>query len=366
MQRNFPTIPLPLAARKSLTKLDGILTNPNETPPRLPNQVQCHIQDCAGRIREAKINNAAVILIFGAHLIKNGAAPIITELLNKRLITHMATNGAASIHDFEFAFQGTSTEDVRENIANGTFGIWDETGRYISLAVTAGAVNGIGYGKALGAFIQEDGIELPGIETLERSLRHGLDSAENLPAQAQLLKLMKLHRLNGGRIHVPHAWKKNSVFAQACANSTPITVHPGIGYDIIVNHPYYSGAAFGHAAELDYLSLAHAVDNLDNGVVISIGTAVMGPQVLEKSISRINHSRITNGRPVVKGHSIFAVDIQDADGWDWSHGEPPKSHPAYYIRFCKSYSRMGGGMSYICCDNVKFIHNLYHMLESDG
>ena len=65
----------------------------------------------------------------------------------------------------------------------------------------------------------------------------------------------------------------------------------------------------------------------------------------------------------VNGHSIYVVDLQDGGGWDWSQGEPPKTNPAYYLRFCKSYSRMGGTMRYLQCDNAAFIHNLYHVLE---
>ena len=70
--------------------------------------------------------------------------------------------------------------------------------------------------------------------------------------------------------------------------------------------------------------------------------------------------RLQAGRPVVRGHAIYVVDLQDGGGWDWSKGEPPKSNPAYYLRFCKSYSRMGGTMRYLQCDNVGFLHRLLH------
>jgi hypothetical protein len=72
---------------------------------------------------------------------------------------------------------------------------------------------------------------------------------------------------------------------------------------------------------------------------------------------------LQNGRPIVNGHHIYVVDLQDGGGWGWSRGEPPKSHPAYYLRFCKSYSRMGGTMHYLQCDNVAFMHQLYRMLQ---
>ena len=142
----------------------------------------------------------------------------------------------------------------------------------------------------------------------------------------------------------------------------PVTVHPGIGYDIIANHPVFNGAAIGRAAELDFRLFGGSVEGLDGGVVLSVGSAIMGPQVFEKALSCVNNLRLQDGRPVVRGHSIYVVDLQDGGGWDWTTGEPPKTNPAYYLRFCKSYSRMGGAMHYLQCDNAAFIHNLHHEL----
>ena len=90
----------------------------------------------------------------------------------------------------------------------------------------------------------------------------------------------------------------------------------------------------------------------------------MGPQVFEKSISCVNNLRLQAGRPIVSGHSIYVVDLQDGGNWDWTKGEPPKDNPAYYLRFCKSFSRMGGTMHYAQCDNVAFLHHLFHRLET--
>jgi hypothetical protein len=72
----------------------------------------------------------------------------------------------------------------------------------------------------------------------------------------------------------------------------------------------------------------------------------------------VNNLRLQAGRKIVQGHSLFVVDIQDGGGWDWSQGEPPKDNPAYYLRFCKSFDRMGGTMHYVQSDNVVFLHNL--------
>jgi hypothetical protein len=89
----------------------------------------------------------------------------------------------------------------------------------------------------------------------------------------------------------------------------------------------------------------------------------MAPQVFEKSLSCVNNLRLQAGRQIVQGHSIYVVDLQDGGRWDWSQGEPPKESPAYYLRFCKSFARMGGTMRYVQADNVAFLHNLLHCLN---
>jgi hypothetical protein len=97
--------------------------------------------------------------------------------------------------------------------------------------------------------------------------------------------------------------------------------------------------------------------------VLSVGSAIMGPQVFEKSLSCVNNLRLQDGRAAVAGHSIFVVDLQEGGGWDWTRGEPPKDNPAYYLRFCKSFSRMGAPMRYLQCDNAAFIQHLWRALE---
>jgi len=77
----------------------------------------------------------------------------------------------------------------------------------------------------------------------------------------------------------------------------------------------------------------------------------------------VNNLRLQDNRAIVHGHTIYVVDIQDGGNWNWSAGEPPKDNPAYYLRFCKSFSRMGGAMHYLQMDNVAFLHNLYHLPE---
>ena len=352
----------PLTERQSLSALDQILVDPGQ-PPRACNPAAlATIHDCALKVAAARKREASVILMYGAHLIKNGAMGIVKELITRGWVTHLATNGAGTIHDWELSFLGRTEESVKKNVVTGTFGTWDETGRSINLALLAGALQHEGYGRSLGRFICEDGVTLPATGLLDKSLRD--QPADPLaPARAELLQTMLTHRLPAGRIEVKHSWKETSILAQAFRQNVPMTVHPGIGYDIITNHPMFSGAAIGRAAAMDFGLFGRAVEGLDGGVVLSVGSAIMAPQVFEKSISGVNNLRLQAGRRIVHDHTIYVVDIQDGGHWDWSKGEPPKDSPAYYLRFCKSYSRMGGQMNYVQCDNVAFLHNLLKLLS---
>ena len=352
----------PLATRESLSRIENLLVAPDQPPPRCSAANQREIRDCARKIVAARRRDASVMLLYGAHLIKNGAQRLVIRLLERGWVTHLATNGAGTIHDWELAFLGRTAESVRKNVATGTFGTWDETGRNIHLALFAGALRGEGYGRSLGRFICEDGVTLPSPASLSKSLRdapaHPLASA-----RAELLQAMRRHKFPVGHIFVRHPWKETSILGQAFRLGVPMTVHPGIGYDIITCHPIFSGAAIGRAAALDFRLFARAVEGLEGGVVMSVGSAIMAPQVFEKSLSCVNNLRLQVRRKVVHGHTIYVVDIQDAGGWDWTKGEPPKTNPAYYLRFCKSFARMGGKMRYAQCDNVAFLHKLLWQLD---
>ena len=352
----------PLKERRSLSSIDKLLVDPDGAVPACDPRVNERVEECAQKIKAARERNASAILIFGAHLIKNGAQRIVISLMENGWITHLATNGAGSIHDWELSFLGKTEESVRENVAAGQFGTWDETGRYIQLVLAVGALRSEGYGRSLGRFIAEDGADLPTTESLEKNLRE--EPGHPLaPARAELLKMMLTHHLRPGPLEVNHRWKETSVVAQAFIRNIPFTVHPGIGYDIISNHPMFNGAVIGRAAEMDFRLFGSSVEDLDGGVVLSVGSAIMGPQVFEKSLSCVNNLRLQAGRKVVQDHSIYVVDVQDGGNWDWSKGEPAKNNPAYYLRFCKSFARMGGAMTYVQCDNVAFLHNLLDRLR---
>ncbi len=352
---------LPLAERHSLTRCDDLLIPPDRDPPPLDERAAATVRAAAAAIRAARARNASVMLIYGAHLLRNGAALLLERLMARGWLTHLATNGAGTIHDWEYAWFGASTESVEMNVADGTFGAWHETAMNIHLALMAGALEGLGYGQALGRFIMEDGCTLPPAAALAQAI--AAEPAHALAAaRADLLHAMAKHGLPAGRIEVLHHWRHASILAHAWRHGVPVTVHPGIGYDIIANHPMFNGAVIGRAADLDFRLFGGAAEGLNGGVVLSIGSAIMGPQVFEKSLSCVNNLRRQAGRAAVAGHTVFVVDLQDGGGWDWTRGEPPKNHPAYYLRFCKSYSRMGGTMHYLQGDNAAFVHHLHHEL----
>ena len=349
--------PLPLSKRKSFFGVDEVLVPLEKELPPIAEPLQQQISECAARIREARSRGVSVMLIYGAHLIKNGAAYLLDDFLANDRLTHLATNGAGTIHDWEYSWLGRSSECVRSNVATGTFGTWEETGRNIHLALLAGGVEGLGYGEALGRLIENEELEFPDVATLKEAIRS--QPADELTAmRAELLRAINEGHVPSGNYELMHRWKAASVLAAAYRYQVPLTVHPGIGYDIIANHPMFNGAAIGRAAEVDFQKFAASVDALDGGVVLSVGSAIMGPQVFEKAISCANHLRLQEGRDVIQDHSIFVIDLQDGGGWDWSQGEPPITNPAYYLRFCKSYARMGGAMHYLQCDNIAFMQHL--------
>jgi hypothetical protein len=131
------------------------------------------------------------------------------------------------------------------------------------------------------------------------------------PARAELLQAMLAHQIPAGRIAVKHPHQSQLHPGAGLRSKVPLTVHPGIGYDIIANHPMFNGAVIGRAAQLDFAQFGAAVEGLDGGVVLNVGSAIMGPQVFEKSLSCVNNLRCKPGRKIVSDHSIYVVDIQD-------------------------------------------------------
>lgn len=352
----------PLKERKSYIDIKTAAVCPDDPPPAVEPRLAEQIERLVERIKQARENGASVMLAYGAHLIKNGGGPLVNALIEGGFVSHVATQGAGIIHDWEFAFQGCSSESVRDNAPVGRFGSWDETGRSINLAALTGAAEGLGFGEAIGRFIAEDGITLPSTDELQRQIvetpGHPLTAA-----RADLFKVMMDFDLGSGRMNVEHPHKQYSVPATAYKHRVPFTVHPGIGYDIYTNHPMFHGGAIGRAAATDARIFANSVLNLTNGVYMSIGCAIMSPQVFEKAFSAANNLRQQKGEKFIKDHYIAINDIAAGGDWDWLQGEPPKEHPAYYLRFCKTFYRMGGTVDYLCADNRAVLSNLISNLK---
>ena len=357
----------PLEARKHKLDIRSIAVDPDSPPPRINERSREQIGTLARQMSTAKSHGRPVILTYGAHLIKNGLAPVLIRLVEEGWVTHLATNGAGSIHDWEFAYLGKSTEDVRENTSKGEFGTWEETGRYISLAVALGGVQGLGYGWSVGKMIAEDALSMPSEQDITQELHQLISQRgpdERIGAWGDLLYLVRTFGLHAGSERIEHPWKKYSIQYAAYQHRVPLTVHPGIGYDIIYSHPLSCGGALGRGGLWDFLTFAESVSRLDKGVHMTVGSAVMAPMVFEKSMSMANNLAIQKTGQPLGGHYLAVVDIQNGGNWDWAKGEPPMDNPAYYLRFCKSFYRMGGTLDYICLDNIAFLLNLYHELKN--
>ncbi len=320
------------------------------------------LKDTADRIRKARKNKKSVMLTFGAHSIKNGLSPVLIKFIEDGWVTHLATNGAGIIHDWEFSYHGNTSEDVCANVKNGEFGIWQETGFFINLAIVVGAYEGLGYGESVGAMIQNECLQIPDIKELKAAVMD-VENLEKSAAAADLLHTINKFSLPSGRMKIPHPYKKYSIQAAAYRLGVSFTGHPMFGHDIIYNHPMNHGAAIGRTALRDFLVYAKQVSNLDGGVYMSVGSAVMSPMIFEKSLSMSQNLFIQEGKHI-DNHFMLVVDLAKST-WDWSKaGEPPMDNPAYYLRYCKTFSRMGGTMRYLSADNRDFLINLYGELNS--
>jgi hypothetical protein len=267
----------------------------------------------AERVTQAYSQQRPVILMMGAHVIKVGLSRFVIDLLERGVITHVAMNGAGPIHDFELALIGATTESVARYISQGQFGLWRETGR-INDAVQEAARDGIGLGEAVGRMIE----------------------SEAFP------------------------YREVSILAAGHRLEVPATAHVGIGYDIIHEHPNCDGAALGAASYHDFLAFVHTVSNLEGGVLLNFGTAVMGPEVYLKALAMARNVAHQEGRDI--RHFTTAVfDLLEL-GPDIGH-EAPKSDARYYFRPYKTILVRtvsdGGESFYIQGDHGVTFPNLY-------
>jgi hypothetical protein len=346
----------------------------NVVDPESPVEIPEYLEKAGGRIAEhilrARESGRSVIIAFGAHAIKNGLGPLLGEFVRRRWVSHLATNGAGLIHDWEFAFQGRSSEDVRANAREGKFGAWHETGFNINLAIAVGAYRGLGYGESIGAFIVNRGLDIPPPDELRNVIAAPFNGDVALwkrAAAADLLETLADNSAAGGpalseKYTVEHPYARYSIQAAAYREGTAFTGHPMFGHDIIYTHWANRGAAIGRTAERDFLAFVESVSGLEGGVYLSVGSAVMSPMIFEKALSMARNRARQNGGDI-KNCRIYVVDLQE-QCWDWTAGEPPPDNPAYYMRFMKTFSRMGCPLEYLAADNRLFFLSLYRSLKN--
>jgi hypothetical protein len=269
----------------------------------------------ARRVIEARRDGRPVIAMMGAHVIKTGLSRYVVDLMERGVLTHVGVNGACAIHDFELALIGATTESVARYIQEGQFGLWEETGRLNDI-IRQGAAEEMGIGEAVGRAIAEGAFP----------------------------------------------YKEVSVFAAGYRLRIPVTVHVGIGYDIIHEHPNCDGASLGWASYQDFLIIAASVSALQGGVLLNFGTSIMGPEVYLKALAMARNVAHQRGEQINR-FTTAVFDLQEL-GPDVHH-TPPKSEPAYYFRPYKTIlvrTVQDGGESYYIRDDHRATIPALHRL----
>ncbi len=324
-----------LAERKNKITVEDIY----QLDAEIPEYQNEELEKLAKRIISAKKRGKPIIWMMGAHPIRRGNSRFIIDLIKRGFITHIATNGAAAIHDFELAKIGATCEDVEEYIKDGKFGNWEETGFYINTAARDGYRGYLGFGEAIARMICYGAFW---------SMEYGS------------YKPFYAH------------YKDISVFKSAYEFKIPITVHKSIGQDITDQHPSASGAALGWASQRDFDIFAGSISQLEGGgVYLNIGTQVMGPEVYLKALSMARNVAIQEKKKIRK-FTTAVFDIVDLADWksdpDIVNYKKPEAmaDPRYYFRPLKSILirtvKDGGESFYIRGDFRVTIPNLYRLI----
>ena len=224
--------------RTNLVTIDNLMT-----PDVTPFEPFCAegFDELCERIVAARKNNRPVTWSMGAHVIKNRLSRYIIKLIRMGVITHIASNGAGSIHDFELAYLGGTSEDVPTAIEDGSFGMWEQTGAWMNEALRLGAAQGLGYGEALGKYIYDNPQKFP--------------------------------------------YREDCILYQCYINDIPCSYHIALGTDIIHQHPTCDMAVIGACSGVDFKKMCASVAQLDGGVFLNFGSAVIGAEVFLKALS---------------------------------------------------------------------------------
>lgn len=309
----------PLAERCHDLDISCILPlRPPVEPPL--EQAQLALQAVAQRMRHARDAQASTVFLCGAHVLRAGVQRYLFDMMERGFIQAIAVNGAAMIHDYELALMGATTESVARYIQDGQFGMWQETSA-INTIINDGYAQGLGLGESLGRGIAEGDF--------------------------------------------PH--RDISLFATGWRLGIPVTVHVGIGYDIIHPHPNFDGAATGAASHRDFLIFANILEKLEHGCVCTFGSAVMAPEVFLKALSMVRNVAAQDGRCV----QHFASLVCDLHGLpeNTSH-EAEKMTALYYFRPWKTLLArtvaQGGESYYVQARHEQSIPALWHALGEDA
>ncbi len=210
----------------------------------LPRQLAADtLRAVRDHLLRAKRDGRTVVAALGGHVIKTGCAPFLIDWIGRGVVTAVAMNGSAAIHDFELAFAGKTSEDVGKQLPAGQFGMARETADAFAIAAQQGAVNDVGLGAALGRYIDEVGCPHADVSLVRAAYRAGI----------------------------------------------PCTIHVALGTDIVHMHPHVSGAALGEASMTDFRRLCSVVDTLAHGVWLNLGSAVVLPEVFLKAVSVVRN-----------------------------------------------------------------------------
>ena len=278
------------------------------------------LRNVAGSMIRAKEKGSNVIMMMGGHVIRAGVQKYIIDLMTRGYIDCLAMNGSGIIHDFELALIGETTESVARYIKTGEFGLWRETG-YLNDIINRAFYSDptTGMGEAVGQALLEG----------------------------------------------DYPFKDISLLAAACKLDIPVTVHVGVGYDIIHEHSNCDGAATGALSFNDFLKFASVVRNLEGGVVMNFGSAVMAPEVFLKALSMARNVAHQSGQKI-RRFTTLVCDLYDLPQ-DY-RSESPKNQPDYYFRPWKTMLVRtvadGGQGHYVSGRHEKTIPTLWAAVNS--
>jgi len=290
----------PISSRTNKVTVDDLVWPPDvdKLAVDLPDKTRSDIETIAQAVVSCRKAGKPVILFTGAHLIKNGIGPLLVDLVNRGLVTLVAGNGSTAIHDFELALIGQTSEHVPDSLGRGQFGMAYEFA-YINCAISFGNQRKLGLGESLGKMICNEDFRSQVLAAVAKG-----DSPRKF-----------LH-------------PQVSVLAACYKNDIPFTVHVGVGTDVTDQHPSFDGQAKGGCSGRDFLIYTNEITKLTaGGVVLNVGSAVTGPEVLLKAVSMAANT----GHPA-KGIIAADFDLRDYDPKQMTD----ESSEGYYFRDQKS------------------------------